>query len=157
MSLRYYIATKLERHADHNLVRDTMAAQGHTITYDWSTHGPVFRHGVERIREVSLLETQGVLDADLVIVLLPGGRGTHAELGMALAAGKPVILHQLRSPLVREANLFGATPETCAFYHHPLCFHAPPIGLDALWSLAVPWVRQVQEERGITRLAWVPA
>jgi hypothetical protein len=113
--VKYYIATRLERHADHNIVRDALAAKGNQITYDWTVHGPVWRSGEDRIREVSQLETQGVLDADVVIVLLPGGRGTHAELGMALAAGKPVILHS------EDPAPFGATPETCAFYHHPLC------------------------------------
>lgn len=141
--MRYYIATRLERHQDHNLVRDTMAAQGHELTYDWTAHGPVFRDGLKRIREVAELELRGVLDADLVIVLLPGGRGTHAELGMAIAAGKPVLLH-VAPGNVRDA-FFGATPETCAFYHHPLCFHAPPVQLDVLWSLAAPWVRRVRE------------
>lgn len=138
--MKYYIATKLERHRDHNLVRDSMAARGHQITYDWSVHGPVFRSGVERIREVAQLETRGVLDADLVIVLLPGGRGTHAELGMAIASGKPVLLH---APQSISALYFGAYPETCAFYHHPLCFHSPPVDLGVLWSMAEPWARQV--------------
>lgn len=114
--MKFYIATKLERHADHNAVRDLMAAEGHEITYDWTSHGPVWTAGAARIREVSLLETNGVLEADLVIVLLPGGRGTHAELGMAIAAGKRVLMH------CADPDLFGATPETCAFYHHPQCF-----------------------------------
>lgn len=116
--MRYYIATSLERHTDHNLVRDAMAAEGHEITYDWSVHGPVWAAGVGRIREVAQLETQGVLDADVVIVLLPGGRGTHAELGMAIAAGKPILLH------CADTAMFEAVPETCAFYHHPLVMAA---------------------------------
>jgi hypothetical protein len=113
--MRYYIATKLERHAEHNQVRDLMARFGHQITYDWTAHGPVWRDGADRIREVSELEMKGVVTADLVIVLLPGGRGTHAELGMALARGKRVLLHSC------DPVPLGAAPETCAFYHHPLC------------------------------------
>lgn len=87
--MRYYIATALERAADHTLVRDAMAAAGHQITYDWTAHGSVQSEGLDRIREVAEAETRGVLDADLVIVLLPGGRGTHAELGIAIGAGIP--------------------------------------------------------------------
>lgn len=132
--MRYYIATRLERHRDHNIVRDSLAGQGWEITYDWTVHGPVWRDGAERIREVSQAELTGVVEADLVVVLLPGGRGTHAELGMALAAGKPVLLHTF------DESLLGASPETCAFYHHPLCFHSPPVELSALWCLAAPWV-----------------
>ena len=38
------------------------------------------------------LESQGVADADVVIMLLPGGRGAHIELGMALALNKKIFL-----------------------------------------------------------------
>ena len=112
--MKYYIATKLENHAAHNRLRDTLNALGHQITYDWTTHGPVYRSGLNRVREVAELETFGVTKADLVIVLWPGGRGTHCELGMALAAGIHVIFVS-----DNEAH-HEATTETCAFYHHPL-------------------------------------
>ena len=35
----------------------------------------------------------GVMNADLVLVILPGGRGTNFEFGAAVAAEKPVILY----------------------------------------------------------------
>lgn len=128
--MKYYIATRLENHAAHNVVRDAMAAEGHEITYDWTTHGPVWRDGLMRIREVAHAETQGVLDADLVIVLLPGGRGTHVELGIAIAAGKRVLLHS------ENGDPFGATPETCAFYHHYSC-DSTTVPLDIIPHLLV--------------------
>ena len=112
--MKYYIATKLENHAEHNRVRDILNALGHEITYDWTKHGPVYRSGLGRIREVAELETRGVLDSDFVVVLWPSGRGTHVELGMAIAAGKPVVFIS-----DMEAH-HQATQETCAFYHHPL-------------------------------------
>jgi hypothetical protein len=126
--LKYYIATKLENHAQHNTLRDTLAAFGHQITYDWTTHGPVWRDGIDRCRAVALLETKGVLDADVVIVLWPGGRGTHAELGIAIGAGKPVVF------VSDVEGHHQASPETCAFYHHPsvLRFHYVD---DIPWAL----------------------
>lgn len=142
--MRYYIATRLERAGDHNQLRDALGARGHEITYDWTTHGPVFRHGLARIREVAQLELEGVLAADFVVVLLPGGRGTHAELGMALATGKPVFLHQTIYDLPdfvdedgcawprRSPDLFEAVAETCAFYHAPNCYQAPACTLGEL-------------------------
>lgn len=112
--MKYYIATKLENHRTHNRVRDHLTALGHEITYDWTPHGPVFRSGLDRVREVAELETRGVLDADFVVVLWPSGRGTHVELGMAIAANKPVIF-------ISDVEAHHeATTETCAFYHHPL-------------------------------------
>lgn len=114
-ALRYYIATKLERASVHNEVRDRLREFGHTLTYDWTVHGSVKNEGAERIRAVAVAETQGVLAANYVVVLLPGGRGTHTELGMAIASGKRVFLH------ARNADdFFGYDERTCAFYHHPL-------------------------------------
>ena len=37
-------------------------------------------------------ERQGIADSDVVILLLPTGRGTHVELGMALAWNKKIYL-----------------------------------------------------------------
>lgn len=111
--MKYYIATKLENHVSHNDLRDWLTSLGHIVTYDWTQHGPVYPLGVDVIREVAEKEIQGVIDADYVIVLWPGGRGTHAELGAAIAANKSVIFY---SPVDDHHK---ATKETCAFYHHP--------------------------------------
>ncbi len=120
--MNYYIATRLDRAADHNRLRDLLNARGHAITYDWTHHGSVQKDKPERIREVALAETSGVLRADVVVVLLPGGRGTHTELGMALASGKSVIVQA--DPV---HGFFAADERTCAFYHHPLVRRAERI------------------------------
>jgi nucleoside 2-deoxyribosyltransferase len=108
--MKIYIASRLENFLQVQAVRDALAAAGHTITYDWTLHGSVKDDGEARLREVALLELNGVRDADLVVVLLPGGRGTHAELGAANILGKPVILFSDKPhPLL-------STDATCAFY-----------------------------------------
>jgi len=112
--MKFYIATKLENHLEHNRIRDWLVARGHSVTYDWTPHGPVFRSGLDRISEIACLETNGVREADAVIVLWPGGRGTHVELGIAIGTGIPVVFWSS----VEEHH--EATQETCAFYHHPL-------------------------------------
>ncbi len=112
--MKYYIATKLENHAEHNRLRDMLATLGHECTYDWSVHGPVYGSGLERVREVAQLEIEGVMAADVLIMLWPGGRGTHVELGAAIAGGQPIVI---------ASDVDGhhvASTETCAFYHHPL-------------------------------------
>ena len=112
--MKFYIGTKLENHPEHNRLRDALAVYGHTCTYDLTTHGPVHSSGMERIREVAQLELQGVLDADVVFILWPGGRGTHVELGAALAAKKDVIL------ITDQDGHYIPCPDICAFYAHPL-------------------------------------
>lgn len=84
--MNVYIATGLDNAAAHNRLRDLLAAQGVGLTYDWTTHGSVWQRGRAEIREVAALEADGVRHADLVIALLPGGRGTHAEIGIAIGS-----------------------------------------------------------------------
>ena len=111
--MKYYIATSLSRAAAHNLIRDSLKGFQHEISYDWTVHGSVKSVSLERLREVATLELNGILRADFVVVLLPGGKGTHLELGFAIASGKRVFLH------TEDPSLFELGPQTSAFYHHP--------------------------------------
>lgn len=110
---RVYIATGLDNWKRHNQLRDMLLAHHIGLTYDWTPHGAIWAAERDRLREVAELEADGVITADLVVVLLPGGRGTHAEMGIAIGAGRPVLLVAERFAQVE------ATPETCAFYWHP--------------------------------------
>lgn len=119
--MKYYIATSLSKGKAHNVVRNALNLLGHEISYDWTLHGNVKSVSKERLREVSICELEGVSAADFVVALLPGGHGTHLELGFALARGKKVFLHS------EDPSLFELGPQTNAFYHHPdiACFSAP--------------------------------
>lgn len=111
--MNYYIATSLSKMKDHNLVRDSLKKFGHELSYDWTLHGSVKSVSKERLQEVSISELKGITEADYVIVLLPGGNGTHIELGFAIATGKKIFLHS------EDAALFELGPQTNVFYHHP--------------------------------------
>lgn len=139
--MRYYIATGLANHAAHNELRDALSELGHEITYDWTAHGPVWSHGLEVIQKVALAERDGVEAADVVIALLPGGRGTHVEIGIAIGRRIPVIFH------APDDSMFGEKPDTCAFYHAPdtLAIHDTPL------STLARAVAQVMAARGIGR------
>lgn len=109
--MKIYIASKLENYRKVQAVRDALVSAGHSITYDWTLHGSVQGQGIERLKEVAENERRGVVSADAVVVLLPGGRGTHAELGMACALNIPVML------LADRADAYFRPDEyTCAFY-----------------------------------------
>ncbi len=110
--MKYYIATSTARAAAHNQVRDALNELGHEITYDWTSHGSVRETSQARLQEVAHAEFQAILDADFVVVLLPGGKGTHAELGFAIAAKKGVFIHS------EDPAVFEPGSEVCAFYHH---------------------------------------
>lgn len=124
--MKMYIASRLENYLQVQALRDALLAAGHTITYDWTVHGSVQGQGETRLREVAALEIKGVRDADLVVVLLPGGRGTHAELGAANVLGKPVILFSNSDD---PFDCYMGT--TCAFYwnenvHHLFSYQGKP-------------------------------
>lgn len=110
--MKYYIATSTARMPFHNLVRDGLKQFGHEITYDWTAHGSVRETNQTRLQEVAHAEFQAILDADFVLILLPGGKGTHAELGFSIASKKKVFIH------CEDPAVFEPGPEVCAFYHH---------------------------------------
>jgi nucleoside 2-deoxyribosyltransferase len=110
--MRYYIATSTGNMASHNFIRDSLAKFGHEITYDWTKHGSVRETNEAILREIAHAEFQGILDADFVVVLLPGGKGTHAELGFSIASQKQVFICS------EDSSVFEPGPKVCVFYHH---------------------------------------
>lgn len=111
MNHSFYIATGFERKKAHNLVRDGLVAKGHRLTYDW-TSGTQDDRSFESLCALGTRELQGVRDCDVLMVLLPGARGTHAELGAGLALGKRIILQA--HP--RDRDLFATGSTTSPFY-----------------------------------------
>src|SRR5688500_16566149 len=89
--LRFYIASSLDNIEAVNRLRDELVECGYVQSYDWTEHGSV-QANPESWKEVCDAEITGVFDADFLIVLLPGGRGTHVELGIALARSIPIII-----------------------------------------------------------------
>lgn len=111
--MRFYVATGLENAAAARAVIAALTARGHRVTYDWTTHGSVQHESSDTIARVASAELRGVMTADVVVALLPGGRGTHVELGVALGA---VLAGDMRAVVLAGEEPPGPT---CVFYHHP--------------------------------------
>ena len=115
--MKFYIASKLENHAQVRQLSAMLKQLGWTHTYDWTVHGSVKETDAETLKAVGQKEYNGVKDADLVIVLTPQGRGTHVELGMAIALDKLVYLcHE-------DETYFQCDDNTSAFYWLPNVRH----------------------------------
>lgn len=112
--MKFYIASGLPNAERVSLAANVLKQSGYEHLYDWTAHRDVRSCGQKRMREVSLNETRAAADCDLLLVLLPGGAGTHTELGIALAGGKKRIL--LWSETGEE---FDDSGKTCVFYFHP--------------------------------------
>lgn len=109
MPKRFYLSTRKDRGAQAVVVLEALEAQGWERTLDWTAQNSV---GPDGYAAIALAEIAAVREADVLVVLLPGGYGTHVEIGAALALGKPVILH---APDRKTLD----TPYPCIFHYHP--------------------------------------
>ena len=119
----FYIASGLERASEVALLCAVLEKRGMHPTYKWWLHGGVQNEGPTRIAEVAEAEIDGVERARVVIVLLPGGRGPHVELGAAL--GKQLMFYKLEGfydpcEIIVVGDTFMGKSTECAFYYHPL-------------------------------------
>lgn len=110
MPKRFYLATRKDRLDQAAPLLDALRASGWNRTFAW-TNQDIHNRGEHA--DIALAELAGVREADVLIVLLPGGYGTHVEIGAALALGKPVIIH---APDQKTLE----TPYACVFHYHPL-------------------------------------
>lgn len=117
--MKFYIASGLENADNVEKLAAQLRDSGWTQTYNWTEHGSVNDEPTERIREVAHRELAGVWQADIVIVMLPGGRGTHVEMGAAIAWNKPVILLTEKEDKLQDGR-------TCSFYHHTRVIETRP-------------------------------
>ena len=113
--MKFYVASGVGNKALVNRAAERLEKNGHDRTYDWTGHGDVSAELAARKREIAALEAQAVLDADLVLLLLPGRFGMHTELGLSLAspAGKRILLWS------ETGAPFEGSDSFCVFYHHP--------------------------------------
>ncbi len=93
--MKFYIASGLQNKEVVRDVANQLKEKGHIHTYDWTKNEHIST--IEELREIGQKEKEAVLEADTVIVLLPGGKGTHIELGLALGQEKrSTFIHQLQ-------------------------------------------------------------
>mgnify|MGYP001208096980 CR=1 FL=1 len=111
--MKIYIATRLENNGLASKLRTVILSLGHEISYDWINHGSIREKGSDLLTQTARHELEGVRTADLVIVLLPGGRGTHVELGAALTFRKNVLIWS------SDEFFFMDNEDTCVFYWFP--------------------------------------
>ena len=115
--LKFYLATRVENWENANEVADAMCCAGWAQTYRWTANGK--NGNVEHLDEalkqkVAIEETAGVSACDVLIVLAPGGRGTHCEAGIALGQNKPIFIWA-----EKEKDLKSSDGQITTFYYHP--------------------------------------
>ena len=89
--MKFYIGSSLKNYELVQSYATALKEYGWIQTYDWvkNLNNEVSK---ESLTAFAQLELQGIIDSDIVIILLPAGRGAHIELGAALALNKKIFL-----------------------------------------------------------------
>ncbi|GAF67142.1 hypothetical protein BTS2_4051 [Bacillus sp. TS-2] len=106
--MNFYIASSFQNKDTVRYVSEKLKKKGHIHTYDWTQNERAST--IEELKEVGQNEKDGVGQSDILVVILPGGKGTHIELGIAIGQGKLVYLY---SPTDDIYNF----ETTSTFYH----------------------------------------
>ncbi len=89
--MKFYVGSGMKNCELVNYYAKLLKEKGWEQTHDWVKNVSDDISKDDMIKYASL-ESQGIVDADVVIMLLPGGRGAHIELGMAMALNKKIFL-----------------------------------------------------------------
>lgn len=109
--MKFYIGSGFKNSNLVNYYSEKLESLGLEHTYNWAKNIKETETKEDMIN-FSRLEIEAILNADLVIILLPAGRGTHVELGMALALNKRIFL------CADTSEVFDST-NTVNFYEIP--------------------------------------
>ena len=109
--MKFYIGSGLKNSKIVNEFSKRLQNYGWEHTYNW-TENEIGNETKEDLMKYATLEQKAIEESDVVIIILPAGRGTHIELGMALALNKKVYLY---SNSQEEFDI----ENTVAFYQLP--------------------------------------
>lgn len=106
--MNYYIGSGFYNIENVRRLRDLLSAQGHTHTYDWTLNTRA--DSVDALRDIGEKERDAIKASDFVVILLPAGKGSHVELGIAIGSGVPVFIHDTTDSMTNFET-------TSTFYH----------------------------------------
>ena len=90
--MKFYIGSGFKNAELVNEFSKKLQNYGWQHTYNWAENIKE-NETIEDLIEYSKLEQKGIEEADAVRIILPAGRGTHIELGMAIALNKKIYLY----------------------------------------------------------------
>lgn len=108
--MKFYIASRFTNQELVKKLSCHLTKFGHEQTYDWTQN--IRAESFEDLSAIGQLEKNAVSDCDAFFILLPGGKGSHIELGLALAGEKKVYLFS-------ESDVFSDVSASTTFYHLP--------------------------------------
>jgi predicted Rossmann-fold nucleotide-binding protein len=109
-SMNFYVASSFQNKKVVNEVSLLLKQLGWHHTYDWTQNERVT--SLAALQKIGMLEKQAIANSHVVVVILPGGKGSHIELGLAIAWQKKTFLY---SPNLEAMDM----QTTSTFYHLP--------------------------------------
>lgn len=111
--MKFYIASSLKNYEQVRELSRLLRHAGWEHTYDWTLECQREVMTAETLKAIGEEEYEGIKQSDTVIVLTPQGKGTHVELGIAIALNKKVYLCH------HDATYFKCDDNTTTFYWLP--------------------------------------
>ena len=105
---KFYVASSFKNIEIVRFVSNQLKDEGFIQTYDWTRNERAST--IDDLKKIGLQEKNAVMEADFLIVLLPAGKGSHIELGIAIELEKRIYLYSPND----EVNRFETTS---TFYH----------------------------------------
>ncbi|WP_258870965.1 nucleoside 2-deoxyribosyltransferase [Halobacillus trueperi] len=106
--MKFYVASSFKNKDHVRYVSEQLRNQGYIHTYDWTVNERA--SSLKELREIGQKEKEAVMEADVLIVILPAGKGSHIEYGIALGLGKTIYLYS-------EDEQVNDFETTSTFYH----------------------------------------
>jgi ABC-type antimicrobial peptide transport system ATPase subunit len=92
------------------MAQEIQTQLGWEQTYDWTQNERA--ETIETLKDIGIKEYEGVLNSDVVIIILPGGKGCHTEMGIALGSQKHIVLFD-------QDRILNNLDEATTFYFLP--------------------------------------
>lgn len=90
--MKFYMASGFQnKELVQKVAQDIEIQLGWERTYDWTQN--IRAQTIVALTDIGIKEYEGVLNADVVIVILPGGKGCHTEMGIAIGSQKHLLLY----------------------------------------------------------------
>ncbi|MCJ7841662.1 nucleoside 2-deoxyribosyltransferase [Lederbergia sp. NSJ-179] len=107
---KFYVASSFKNKDTVRYVSQYLKDKGFIHTYDWTQNERASTF--EDLKKIGHQERDAILESNFIIVILPAGKGSHIELGIALGQGKKIYLYSPDGGV----NNFDTTS---TFYHLP--------------------------------------
>lgn len=106
--MSFYIASSFKNIETVQIVSQRLRQEGLNNSYDWTLNENIT--SIDQLKDIGNKEIEAVMNSNFIVVILPAGKGSHVELGIAIGNGIKVFLYSQNDEIDDLEN-------TSTFYH----------------------------------------